>query len=49
MMNVKLWVYTKGKGKYENKIGALLCELPNTKIIKLVQDLKIMIEKILQK
>lgn len=32
--------YTKGKGKYENKIGALLCELPNTKIIKIGSGLK---------
>ncbi|MBK1972483.1 DNA ligase [Campylobacter sp. TTU-622] len=32
--------YIKGKGKYENKIGALLCELSSTKVIKIGSGLK---------
>ena len=32
--------YTKGKGKFEGKVGSLLCKMPNEKIIKIGSGLK---------
>lgn len=32
--------YTQGKGKFEGKVGALLCQMPNGKIIKIGSGLK---------
>ncbi|WP_408608982.1 DNA ligase [Campylobacter aviculae] len=32
--------YTKGKGKFENQVGSLLCKMPDNKIIKIGSGLK---------
>ena len=32
--------YTQGRGKFEGMVGALLCQMPNGKIIKIGSDLK---------
>lgn len=32
--------FRKGKGKFENQVGALLCKMPNGQIIKIASGLK---------
>ncbi|MEE6546930.1 hypothetical protein VWM75_09100, partial [Campylobacter coli] len=32
--------YTEGKGKFQGKIGALLCQMPNDRVIRIGSGLK---------
>ncbi len=36
----KVIAYTEGKGKFQGKIGALLCQMPNDRVIKIGSGLK---------
>jgi len=40
-MECKVIGYTKGKGKFEGLVGAIICELPNKIVFKIGSGLKV--------